>query len=221
MAKPIEIPSATIQRLSLYLRQLLLSQQQGLRTVSSRHLGDAVGISDAQVRKDLAYFGPFGHPGIGYPVGDLIERIRRILGTDRNWRVVIIGAGNLGRALAAYGGFSGQGFDIVAVCDIDLAKVGTPVSPVSKLQIQHLDELSSLVQTLDIRLAILTVPASVAQIVADQAFQAGIQGILNFAPATLNYSTGHSVCSVDLALEMQQLTYRVLSNSNQPNTAIS
>src|ERR1700675_3433801 len=117
-------PNPAVRRLSLYLRQLQSFQKKQRRTVSSKQLGESLNLTDAQVRKDLAYFGQFGHPGIGYRVDDLIAQVRKILGTDKTWNVLLVGAGNLGRALLAYRGFDAKGFRIVAVFDADDSKVG-------------------------------------------------------------------------------------------------
>ena len=124
MAKTDNIPAPAVRRLSLYLRQLEVFHETERGTVSSRELGESLGLSDAQVRKDLAYFGQFGHPGIGYRVSELIQRVRQILGTDRKSNVLLVGAGNLGRALIAYRGFSKRGFDITAVFDNDSKIIG-------------------------------------------------------------------------------------------------
>src|SRR5438874_4758591 len=118
------IPNPAVRRLSLYLRQLESFKRKDRRTISSKQLGESLGLTDAQVRKDLAYFGQFGHPGIGYRVDDLIAQVRKILGTDKTWDVLLVGAGNLGRALLAYRGFDAKGFRIVAVFDNDSAKIG-------------------------------------------------------------------------------------------------
>src|SRR5436305_797750 len=122
--RPDSVPDPAVKRLSLYLRQLQSFQKKQRRTVSSKQLGESLGLTDAQVRKDLAYFGQFGHPGIGYRVDDLIAQVRHILGTDKTWNVLLIGAGNLGRALMAYKGFNVKGFQLAAVFDADPAKVG-------------------------------------------------------------------------------------------------
>src|SRR5947208_4439211 len=116
------IPNPAVRRLSLYLRQLESFKRKDRRTISSKQLGELLGLTDAQVRKDLAYFGQFGHPGVGYRVADLIARIRAILGTDRNWNVLLVGAGNLGNALLSYRGFARKNFNIVAVFDNDPRK---------------------------------------------------------------------------------------------------
>src|SRR5258706_7762273 len=118
------IPNPAVRRLSLYLRQLEAFQRKDRRTISSRQLGESLGLTDAQVRKDLAYFGQFGHPGIGYRVDDLIAQVKRILGTDKVWDVLLVGAGNLGRALSAYKGVNAKGFRLVAIFDADPAKIG-------------------------------------------------------------------------------------------------
>src|SRR5687768_4159934 len=136
--RPELIPNPAVRRLSLYLRQLEAFQRKDRRTISSKQLGESLGLTDAQVRKDLAYFGQFGHPGIGYRVEDLIAQVRKILGTDKTWNVLLIGAGNLGRALMAYKGFASKGFQLVAVFDSDASKVGKrqatfTVQPLSEL----------------------------------------------------------------------------------------
>src|SRR6188768_566867 len=123
------VPNPAVRRLSLYLRQLEAFKRKDRRTVSSKQLGESLGLTDAQVRKDFAYFGQFGHPGIGYRVDDLIAQVKKILGTDKVWKVLLIGAGNLGRALMAYRGFEQKGFKLVAVFDTDPGKVGKKQGP--------------------------------------------------------------------------------------------
>src|SRR5580693_2574062 len=123
-SRPDLAPNPAVRRLSLYLRQLETFKRKDRRTISSKQLGESLGLTDAQVRKDLAYFGQFGHPGIGYRVDDLITQVKRILGTDKTWNVLLVGAGNLGRALMSYKGFSSKGFCLVAVFDADANKVG-------------------------------------------------------------------------------------------------
>ena len=181
--RPDPVPDPAIKRMSLYLRQLEAFKKNEIQTVSSKQLGVSLRLSDAQVRKDLAYFGQFGHPGIGYRVEDLIAQVRHILGTDQTSNVVLIGAGNLGRALSAYRGFNAKGFRLVAVFDKDPTKVGKRVGP---FQIQSLHELETIVQKDAVRLAVMAVPADNAQEVADQLVDAGIRGLLNFAPVSLS-----------------------------------
>jgi len=209
MAKADHIPAPAIRRLSLYLRQLETFDGNKRRTVSSRVLGQALGLTDAQVRKDLAYFGQFGHPGIGYRVPELIQRVRRILGTDKKAKVLLVGAGNLGRALISYRGFGKRGFDIVAVFDNDRSKVGKETPPPNSVRIRGLDDLSAVVRSHGIRVGILAVPADAAQGVADVMVGAGIRGILNFAPVTLHVGPEVGVASVDLAVQLEQLAFQV------------
>src|SRR5580698_6039212 len=183
----LQVPKAVVSRLSLYLRELQHLVRDGYETTSSSQLGSLLGFSDAQVRKDLAYFGHFGHPGIGYRSAELISAIRRILGTDRDWPVVIVGTGNLGRALLGYKGFSHQGFRIVAAFDVDPAKVGTSIDGV---RIFHLDELAKVVVDHRVKLGMIAVPAPNAQAVADRLAASGVEGIVNFAPVTLSLPAG-------------------------------
>lgn len=200
------VPNPAVRRLSLYLRQLELFKKQGKRTVSSKQLGDSLGLTDAQVRKDLAYFGQFGHPGIGYRVDELIAQAKRIFGTDKISNVLLVGAGNLGRALAAYRGFDARGYRLVAVFDNDATKAGQRLS---EFVIQPLEQLGSTVRDLHIRLGILAVPAEVAQSVADQMVAAGVRGMLNFAPVALQLPSDVTVNAVDLAVQLEQLSFQV------------
>lgn len=200
------VPNPAVRRMSLYLRQLEILRRKDRRTISSKQLGESLGLSDAQVRKDLAYFGQFGHPGIGYRVEDLIAQIRHILATDRVWNVLLVGAGNLGRALLTYRGFNSKGFQIVAVFDNDPAKLGKKHGP---FVIQPLSELEATVQKQSIRLAILAVPADAAQDVADQLVAAGIRGLLNFAPVSLIVPRDIALNAVDLAVQLEQLSFQV------------
>jgi redox-sensing transcriptional repressor len=206
----LQVPKAVVSRLSLYLRELQHLVRDGHETTSSSQLGSLLGFSDAQVRKDLAYFGHFGHPGIGYRSAELISAIRRILGTDRDWPVVIIGTGNLGRALLGYKGFSHQGFRIVAAFDVDPAKVGTTIEGVNVL---HLNELADVVRQNQIKLGLIAVPAATAQMVSDRLVAAGVEGIVNFAPVTLVLPPGVSLVGVDLAIELEQLSFSVVNRS--------
>lgn len=207
-------PKSVVARLSLYLRELDQLRRQGRETISSRQLGRLLGFTDAQVRKDLAYFGQFGYPGIGYRTAELIQAIRGILGTDQDWPAVMIGAGNLGRALLGYHGFAARGFQIAAVLDADPRKVGTPIEG---LTIQPMEALSKVVKEGRVRLGVVVVPAQAAQSVADRLVQAGVQGILNFAPTTLSLPRSVSLVSVDLTVEWEQLSFAVISRQRQPN----
>lgn len=204
---PATVPKAVISRLSLYLRELQRLQRTGHETVSSTQLGKLLGFTDAQVRKDLAYFGQFGYPGIGYRCGELVEAIRTILGTNQPWNVALVGLGNLGRALLRYRGFSNQGSRIVAAFDVDAAIVNRTIEGVP---VYHLDELPSIAAQQGIRVAMVAVPAGAAQEVADRLIESGIEGILNFAPVTLAVPEDVSVVGVDLAIELEQLTFNVV-----------
>lgn len=210
----ISIPA--VRRLSLYLRQLEIFQLRNRKTVSSRQLADTLGLTDAQVRKDLASAGQFGHPGIGYRVDELIKSLKHILGIDRTWNVILIGAGNLGRALTSYRGFLKKGFQVVAVFDADPGKVGTVVGnhPVSAMS-----DMPRIVRETQARMAILAVPAESAQGVADQVIAAGVQGILNFAPVALTVPDELALEVVDVAVQMEQLSYRVTAKRLRPASA--
>jgi len=202
-------PDPAVRRLSLYLRHLEVLQKTDRRTISSKQLGSALHLTDAQVRKDLAYFGQFGAPGIGYSIADLVRRLRRILGTDRTWNVCLVGLGNLGAALSAYRGFERKGFRLVAVFDADPSKIGRPVPSLEGIAVQPFESLDESVAKLDIRLGILAVPAEAGQWVADRLIAAGVQGLLNFAPVSLNVPAHVAVSSVDMAVQLEQLSFRV------------
>ena len=204
------VPQAVVSRLSLYLRELQHLVREGHETTSSTRLGRLLGFTDAQVRKDLAYFGQFGHPGVGYRTLELITAIKRILGTDKSWPVALVGIGNLGRALIGYRGFHQQGFQIVAAFDADPQKLE---SDFYGIPVYAMDELPGVVQEFGIRLAALAVPNTAAQEVADQLVAAGLRGILNFAPVTLSLPADVQIVAVDLAIELEQLTFAVVNRA--------
>jgi redox-sensing transcriptional repressor len=206
------VPKAVVSRLSLYLRELQHLVRDGHETTNSNQLGGLLGFTDAQVRKDLAYFGHFGYPGIGYRCDELISAVRRILGTDRGWTVAMVGTGNLGRALLGYKGFGHQNFKIVAAFDIDPHKVGGKIEGVP---IHHLEELPQIVAEHHIKLGMVVVPAPAAQGVAEKLVQAGVEGIVNFAPVTLVLPDHISQVGVDLAIELEQLSFAVASRHNK------
>lgn len=208
----LQVPKAVVSRLSFYLRELQHLVRDGHPTTSSTQLGSLLGFTDAQVRKDLANFGQFGYPGIGYRCQELIDEIKRILGTNQPWGLALVGVGNLGRALAGYRGFSQQGFRLVAAFDVDPAKVG---SKVEGIPVFHHETIPVKVKELGIRLAIVAVPAGMAQTVADELVTAGIEGILNFAPVTLNLPKSVRSQGVDLAIELEQLTFAVVNHRNR------
>lgn len=205
-SRPESIPNPAVRRLSLYLRQLEDFERKARRTISSKQLGESLHLTDAQVRKDLAYFGQFGHPGIGYRVQDLIVELRRILGTDKTWSVVLVGAGNIGRAMSGYRGFDRKGFRLVAVFDNDQTKVGRKLGPFT---IQPLAQMAETVRQQSVRLAILAVPADNAQEVADQLIEAGVRGLLNFAPVSLSVPRDVALQTVDMAVQLEQLAFQV------------
>src|SRR5436309_497422 len=197
---------ASVHRFSLYLRHLERLLQDGIQKVSSSQMGDALGINDAQVRKDLAYLGNLGQPGIGYLIGDLVAALRRRLGIDRPWPAVLVGVGNLARALLRYRGFQRQGFTFVALFDADPKKVGQQVDGLS---IHAPERMAEVVAATSAELAVLAVPAPAAQAVADTLVAAGIRGILNFAPTVLRLPPHISLVSVDLAVQLEQLAFLV------------
>jgi redox-sensing transcriptional repressor len=211
-AKPVLIDAeialsrASAARLSLYLRCLENWRREEVATVSSGQLAEALGLRDAQVRKDIACLGSLGQPGIGYQVSELIAAIRDALGINRVWRTILIGVGNLARALLRYRGFREQGFEIVALFDADPAKIGQTLEG---LVVRSIDELGAVSAERGVELAVLTVPADAAQSVADALAPTGIRGILNFAPAMLRLPGTVRLVNVDLAIQLEQLAFQV------------
>lgn len=204
MFKKFKIPDATIGRLSMYSRYLSEADEKGITTVSSQDIAQATGVTPAQVRKDLAYFGEFGTRGVGYNSRELYTYIMKILGLDKRWSIAIVGAGNLGRALSQYKGFQQRGFDIVCIFDNDPKKIGKKLA---NINIYPLDQLEEKVKELKIDLGIIAVPASAAQEVADMLVGAGIRGIINFAPINVTVKENIILRRVDLAAQLEYLTY--------------
>ncbi len=204
MVRDRSIPEATVGRLPLYLRALVDLAEASAGTVSSDELAEAAGVNSAKVRKDLSHLGSYGTRGVGYDVAYLIHQIRRELGLTQHWAIVIVGIGNLGHALANYGGFAERGFRIAALVDVDDARVGEQVGD---LRIEHVDSLSRLVEELDIAIGVIATPAAAAQEVAEGSSEAGVRSILNFAPAMIAVPPGVSVRKVDLAIELQILAF--------------
>ena len=198
------IPEATVARLPVYLRTLLDIRDDGADTVSSERLAELAGVNAAKVRKDLSWLGSYGTRGVGYDVDQLLIEISRELGLTRDWPVAIVGVGNLGAALANYGGFGDRGFPVAALVDADPAKVGTVVAG---HEVRHIDELDRLVADLGIAIGIIATPAGGAQEVADRLVAAGVTSILNFAPAVVNVPAETTLRKVDLALELQVLSF--------------
>lgn len=204
MSSARRIPEATVVRLPLYYRALLETADQQVGTVSSERLAELAGVNAAKVRKDLSYLGSYGTRGVGYDVEFLLHQISRELGLTHDWPVVIVGVGNLGHALANYRGFGARGFQIVALVDADPAKVG---SRVGALQVDALEDLPRVVAENAIAIGIIATPASAAQEVADRLVDAGVTSILNFAPAVVTVPPGVSLRKVDLAIELQILSF--------------
>lgn len=198
------IPDATVARLPLYHRGLLELVRLKRSTVASEELAELTGVNAAKVRKDLSYLGTYGTRGVGYDVENLLHQIGHELGLSENWPVAIIGIGNLGRALAAYGGFSARGFRIAALLDADPAKKGERVGP---LGVHLISELAEVVASEHIAIGIIATPGHAAQGVADGLVAAGLHSILNFSPAVLVVPDGVAVRRVDLAVELQILGF--------------
>jgi redox-sensing transcriptional repressor len=202
---------ASVSRFSLYLRHLEALVRDGTQKVSSGQLGVALGITDAQVRKDLACLGSLGHPGVGYLTGELIAAIRRLLGVDRSWSVALVGVGNLGRALLGYGGFEARGFRVVALFDTDPAKVGTRLEG---MLVHGTPDIGRVVPATAAELGLLAVPREAAQDVADALVAAGVRGVLNFAPVLLRVPSEVRLVSVDLTVQLEQLAFLVQTHAN-------
>jgi redox-sensing transcriptional repressor len=199
-----KVPGVVVSRLPWYIQTLNQMAREGLHTVSSQDLADRLGSSAAQIRKDLSYFGGFGKQGRGYSIYYLIEQLQKILNMDKIWPAIIVGAGDLGRALARYQGFANHGIEIVSLFDIDPKLIGTKAGTVS---IQHVDSMENEVQVKGIKIAILTVPAEVAQEIADRLVKAGICAILNYAPVTLSVPSSTHVQYIDPVLHLQRMLF--------------
>lgn len=207
--KVYKIPEATVVRLSIYSRQLHYLREEGIETVSSEEIASSVGVSSAQVRKDLAYFGEFGTRGVGYRVDELLGYLTKILGLDQQWNIVIIGAGKLGSALALYQGFRERGFAIKAILDTDEQKIGEKLTDVL---IEPLEVLAERVEQHGINIGIITVPAAVAQIVTDRLVDAGVLAILNFSPRVLKVPADVILRNVDLSVNLKVLSFNLSYN---------
>jgi redox-sensing transcriptional repressor len=211
------IPEATVARLPVYLQILVEQGENGVDNISSEGLAELAGVNAAKVRKDLSYLGSYGTRGVGYEVDYIVYQMRRELGLDHDWPVVIVGAGNLGQALAGYGGFGERGFPIAGVVDIDDAKVDTVVGGV---RVRHLDDLPQIVQAQIVQarrlsIGVIATPPNAAQDAADRLVSAGVTSILNFAPVVLVVPPGVMVRKVDLAVELQILSYHEQRRASQ------
>jgi redox-sensing transcriptional repressor len=198
------IPEATVARLPLYLQVLIAASEDGQRTVSSVDLASAAGLTSAMVRKDLSFLGTYGTRGVGYQVAELTTEISSVLGLTDDRPVVIVGVGNLGRALASYEGFTRRGFEVCSLVDADPAVVGQPVGD---HVVEHVDDLPDIVARHGITIAVLATPATHAQQVTDTLVAAGVTAVLNFAPVHLEVPPGVTVRKVDLSTELQILSF--------------
>ena len=199
-----EIPDIVVGRLPIYLRALIRLQQEGREITSSQELGERLGISSAQIRKDLSHFGEFGKQGTGYTVATLAAELQRILHVDREWDVALVGVGDLGRAIAHYGGFAHRGFCITHVFDNDPEKIGEKVN---NLVIQPVSKMKETIKKAGIRIAMITTPADSAQEIADELVEAGVGAILSYAPVTLSVPKNVRVQYIDPVLHLQRMSY--------------
>lgn len=199
-----EVPDIVIGRLPIYLRALTLFGDEGQEFTSSQELGQRLGIGSAQIRKDLSHFGEFGKQGTGYEIQFLREQILKILHVDRDWNVALVGFGDLGQAIAHYGGFVNEGFHIKAIFDNDADKIGQKVND---RIVQDVNELPATITTLRIKMAIIATPASVAQEVAEKLIESGVKAILSYAPITLSAPETVRVQYIDPVVHLQRMTY--------------
>jgi redox-sensing transcriptional repressor len=199
-----EIPDIVVGRLPMYLRSLQRMAQDGRLVTSSQELGEKLGISAAQIRKDLSQFGEFGKQGTGYNIEFLVEQLRQILHVDKDWEMAVVGAGDIGSAVARYKGFANRGFKVSMIFDNDPSKVG---STVGDFTVQENGCLGDAIQKAGIRVAMIAVPATHAQEVADQLVKAGVKAILNYAPVSLNVPSEVHVQYIDPAIHLQRMTY--------------
>ena len=206
-----KVPKNSILRLSLYLRELTRLEKEDKRTVSSQELAEITDLTDTQVRKDLSYVGQFGISGTGYEVTPLKEAIKRVLGQDRVWDVLLVGAGNLGTALLSYPGFRQQGFIIKGAFDIDMRKLGQKINNV---EISDIENIADFVKKENIKIALLAVPGFSAQKITDTLVSCGIKCILNFAPIILKVPEDVLVSNVDLSRELEIFSYFIKSNNH-------
>lgn len=209
------ISRVTIDRLSVYFRELRQIQREGIDVISSEKLGCRIGFSPEQIRKDLAAFGEFGKKGIGYVVQDLLRNISRILGLNKKWNIAIIGAGHLGRALANNRKFASIAFNLEAIFDSDENKIGKCVNGVEISDINNLEEI---IEERNIHIAVIVTPSTVAQDIADRLVDAGIKGIWNFAPVRLKVPEGLPLVSEDLSIGLASLSYYI-SNMEEDDLA--
>lgn len=199
-----EIPNIIVGRLPLYLRSLQRMKKEERQIISSQELGERIGISAAQIRKDLSQFGEFGKQGTGYNIDYLIKQIRRILHIDQEWDIAVIGAGDIGSAVARYKGFANRGFRVTVIFDGDAGKIGAQIG---EFTIQDSAHMVDTIKNSGIKIAMIAVPAAKAQQVADHLVEAGIQAILNYAPINLNAPSNVRVQYIDPSIHLQRMTY--------------
>lgn len=204
--KAYKIPEATVIRLSIYSRYLQQLIDDGVKSVSSDEIAGGVGVSSAQVRKDLAYFGEFGTRGVGYKVDVLYGHLMKILGLDRKWPAIIVGAGKLGSALALYQGFAARGFNVEAILDSDAEKIGTELD---EIEVEPLEMMSQRIKEKNISIGIVTVPAAAAQEVTDKLIDSGVKAILNFSPRVLKVPPNVLLRNVDLSVNLEVLSFNL------------
>jgi redox-sensing transcriptional repressor len=203
-ARRAGLSEATVARLPIYLRVLTGLAESGVSTVSSDVLADAAGVGSAKLRKDLSQLGSYGTRGVGYDVDFLVYQISRALGLNQHYSVVIVGVGNLGQALAGYGGFGTRGFRIAGLVDADKARVGRVIAGI---EVRHIDELELIIKENEVSIGVIAVPASAAQDVCDRIVSAGVTSVLNFAPLVLSVPETVDVRKVDLSIELQILAF--------------
>ena len=209
----LEIPEVVIDRLPIYVRALTVLERQGRDVVNSQELGGKLGVTPAQIRKDLSYFGRFGKQGRGYNVKRLLEELHQILGITREWSMVLVGVGQLGRAILGYGGFAPQGFRIVGAFDIDSAAVGERVNG---LEVKSIDVLPEEMRRLNAQLGIVAVPAASAQQVIDMLVASGVKAILNYAPIAAHVPPGVRIKDIDPVLALQSMTFYIKDAGTAP-----
>jgi redox-sensing transcriptional repressor len=207
------IPEATVARLAVYLRVLGQLAEGGAETVSSEELAAVSGVNSAKLRKDLSHLGTYGIRGVGYEVASLQHELEKVLGLDHPQAVALVGVGNLGHALAGYGGFGGRGFPVTAMFDVDPDLVGTPINGI---EVRHVRDIPAVCPAAGVTIGMIATPAQAAQQVCDQLVAAGVHSILNFAPTVLQVPAEVEVRKVDLAVELQVLAFHVAGRGGTP-----
>jgi len=210
MRNQSKIPESAIRRLSLYFHHLADLKELGVETISSREIASVYGLEPFQVRKDLSYFGAFGRRGRGYSVARLMEKLGSILGLDRSWNMCLVGAGNIGLAMYRYQDFTQRGFNIVAVFDSDVKKIGTSLKP--GMNVQSMDEIEKTVARMGIQIGIIAVPPQAAQAAADRLTTAGVKAIMFFPSSQVAVPKGVALRRVNLGLDLEFLSYSLTNN---------